>query len=72
MANTYFACAGRILVFTLKALTHSDAESRSEAIKEENDNLPALFAILRHIKGAEDAVEPSMSEVSHRRWIEVK
>lgn len=55
---------GRELLFFLRALIHQEGEGKSEAgKKEDGDNLPLILAILRTIKGCEDVVDKSKTEV---------
>jgi hypothetical protein len=54
---------GRELLFIIWALVHQD-EGRAEGGKKEDlDNLPAILAILRSIKNAEDLVDNSKTDV---------
>lgn len=52
----------RELSFFLRALIHQDAEGKNEVGKD-GDNLPLILAILRTIKGCENAVDKSKTEV---------
>lgn len=52
----------RELSFFLRALIHQDAEGKNEAGKD-GDNLPLVLAILRTIKGCENAVDKTKTEV---------
>jgi hypothetical protein len=54
---------GRELLFIIWALVHQE-EGRAEGGKKEDlDNLPAILAILRSIKNAEDLVDTSKTDV---------
>lgn len=62
----------RQLVSFLRALVHQDGDGRSETGKKEDvDNLPAILAIFRTIKNAEDLVDKAKSEVSQLGLTEV-
>lgn len=54
----------RQLLAFLRALVHQDGDGRSDLGKKEDvDNLPAILAIFRSIKNAEDLVEKDNSKV---------
>lgn len=57
MAFVYF----RMLLFYLRPLVHLDNE---DIAKGGNDNLPAILAILRTLKKAEDVLEGNKTSVS--------
>ncbi|KAL3693850.1 hypothetical protein R1sor_007501 [Riccia sorocarpa] len=53
----------RQLLSYLRALVHHDGESRSDLGKKDDvDNLPAILAIFRSVKNAEDLVDKEKSE----------
>jgi sister-chromatid-cohesion protein PDS5 len=54
----------RELLFFVRALTHQEAEGKSElGKKEDGDNLSLILAILRTIKGCENVVDQTKTEV---------
>jgi sister-chromatid-cohesion protein PDS5 len=54
----------RELLFFVRALTHQEAEGKSElGKKEDGDNLSLILAILRTIKGCENVVDQTKNEV---------
>ncbi|BBN05523.1 sister chromatid cohesion protein PDS5 [Marchantia polymorpha subsp. ruderalis] len=56
----------RQLLAFLRALVHQDGDGRSDLGKKEDvDNLPAILAIFRSIKNAEDLVEKDNSKSLH-------
>ncbi|KAL2634564.1 hypothetical protein R1flu_006043 [Riccia fluitans] len=53
----------RQLLAYLRALVHQDGDSRSDPGKKDDvDNLPAILAIFRNVKSAEDLVDKEKSE----------
>lgn len=55
---------GRELVFFLRALIHQEPDGRNEPGKKDGgDNVPLILAILRTIKGCENAVDKTKTEV---------
>jgi len=54
----------RELVFFLRALIHQEPDGKSEAGKrDDRDSVPLILAILRTIKGYENAVDKTKTEV---------
>ncbi|CAM6113881.1 unnamed protein product [Calypogeia fissa] len=61
--TTAYEPAYKQLLSFLRALVHQDGDGRSEQGKREDvDNLPAILAIFRTIKNAEDVVDKEKSE----------
>ncbi len=54
---------GRELLFIIWALVHQEEWRAEGGKKEDLDNLPAILAILRSIKNAEDLVDNSKTDV---------
>lgn len=55
---------GRELLFFLRALILQDGDAKGDAgKKEDGDNLPLILAILRTIKGCENVVDKTKTEV---------